>query len=501
MSTLSCTDIVKDYPGTRALDHVSASFESGKINALLGKNGSGKSTLCKIFAGAETATSGEFFLDGTPLKFKTPIDASANGIVLVYQETSLVPSLTVMENIFMGRLPKKPNGMVDWKRMQAETERLLAVMDVKIHPKAKVQHLPMWKRQVVEICKALSQNPKVLILDEPTSALAKAEVEKLFSAIRKVKENDVIIIYISHKLAEIHEIADTVTVLRDAKFIGTKGIREIDNAGLIAMMFGQTQMRKRPEDVIPLKEVAMEVKGLTREGWYEDVSFKLYRGEVLGIAGVLGSGRTELLGGIFGSDPADSGSVIVDGKEYVHRTPAIMKHAGLGLTPEDRKTTGLILKHSIESNLCYAGMKRTTINGWIESRKKRKEMAIRQVEALQIKLSSISAKASSMSGGNQQKVVVGNWLNNDPRIMIYDEPTRGIDVNAKQQVFEIMWDQAKKGNSSIFVSTELEELPGVCNRILVLRGGKICEELTSEQISSMTTNDLYTLCMGGKSGE
>ena len=462
MSTLSCDNIVKDYPGTRALDHVSASFDSGKINALLGKNGSGKSTLCKIFAGAESATSGEFYLDGQKLSFRNPTDAAKSGIVLVYQETSLVPTLTVMENIFMGRLPKKTGGLINWKLVQSETERLLKVMDVRINPKSKIMHLPMWQRQVVEICKALSQDPKVLILDEPTSALAKAEVEKLFAAIRKVKENDVIIIYISHKLAEIHEIADTVTALRDAQYV---------------------------------------VKHLTRAGWYEDISFTLYKGEVLGIAGVLGSGRTELLGGIFGSDPADSGEVIIEGKTYLKRTPAIMKNAGLGLTPEDRKTTGLILKHSIESNLCYAGMKKTTINGWVESRKKRKEMSERQVKALQIKLSSISAKASSMSGGNQQKVVVGNWLNNDPKIMIYDEPTRGIDVNAKQQIFEIMWNQAKQGNSSIFVSTELEELPGVCNRILVLRGGKITEELTTEKIDSMTTNDLYTLCMGGHSSE
>lgn len=501
MSILSCTNIVKDYPGTRALDHVTAEFESGKINALLGKNGSGKSTLCKIFAGAETATSGEFYLDGRKLQFKTPMDAAKNGIVLVYQETSLVPSLSVMENVFLGRLPKKNNGLIDWKKAQSETERLLGVMNVSINPKSKIMHLPMWQRQVVEICKALSQDPKVLILDEPTSALAKAEVEKLFSAIRKIKEKDVIIIYISHKLAEIHEIADSVTVLRDAQYVGKKQIQEVDNAGIIAMMFGQTEIRKRPADVVPGNDVIMEVKNLTREGWYQDISFKLYKGEVLGIAGVLGSGRTELLGGIFGSDPADSGEVIVNGKTYSKRTPAVMKGSGIGLTPEDRKTTGLILKHSIESNLCYAGMKRTTVNGWVESRKKRKDMANKQVEALQIKLSSINAKASSMSGGNQQKVVVGNWLNNDPEIMIYDEPTRGIDVNAKQQIFEIMWNQAKAGHSSIFVSTELEELPGVCNRILVLRGGKICEELTSEQIDTMTTNDLYTLCMGGNSGE
>ena len=301
MSTLSCDNIVKDYPGTRALDHVSASFDSGKINALLGKNGSGKSTLCKIFAGAESATSGEFYLDGQKLSFRNPTDAAKSGIVLVYQETSLVPTLTVMENIFMGRLPKKPGGLINWKLVQSETERLLKVMDVRINPKSKIMHLPMWQRQVVEICKALSQDPKVLILDEPTSALAKAEVEKLFAAIRKVKENDVIIIYISHKLAEIHEIADTVTVLRDAQYVGKKNIEEIDNAGMIAMMFGKTEIRKRPADVVPTDEPVMEVKHLTRAGWYEDISFTLYKGEVLGIApnfhdallkGLIGAGYT-----------------------------------------------------------------------------------------------------------------------------------------------------------------------------------------------------------------
>ena len=501
MSTLSCKDIVKDYPGTRALDQVSASFESGKINALLGKNGSGKSTLCKIFAGAEQATSGEFYLDGQALHFKSPADAAKDGIVLVYQETSLVPSLTVTENIFLGRLPKKKNGAVDWKTARARTAELMQGMNLRIDPRSKVMHLPMWQRQVVEICKALSNDPKVLILDEPTSALAKAEVEMLFRAIRRIRENDVIIIYISHKLSEIPEIADTVTVLRDAQYIGKKNIDELDNAGMIAMMFGKTEIRRRPADVVPSDEVAMEVKNLCRAGWYQDVSFKLYKGEILGIAGVLGSGRTELLGGIFGSDPADSGEVIIHGKHYARRTPAIMKEAGLGLTPEDRKTSGLILQHSIESNLCYAGIKKTTVNGWIESRAKRRKMAEKQVQALQIKLSGLQARASSMSGGNQQKVVVGNWLNNDPEIMIYDEPTRGIDVNAKQQIFEIMWDQAKKGKSTIFVSTELEELPGVCNRILVLRGGRIMEELTGERLERTSTNELYTLCMGGDNNE
>ena len=500
LSILSCTNIVKDYPGTRALDNVTAEFESGKINALLGKNGSGKSTLCKIFAGAEQATSGQFYLDGKELHFKNPLEAIAEGVVLVYQETSLVPSLSVTENIFLGRLPKK-NGRVDWKGAKTRAVELLKSMDLEIDPTLPIRMLPMWQRQVVEICKALSTNPKVLILDEPTSALAKTEVECLFRAIRRIKENDVIIIYISHKLAEIHEIADTVTVLRDAQYIGKEDIQNIDNAGMIHMMFGKTEIRQRPAEVVPSDEVIMEVKGLTRAGWFEDISFKLYRGEVLGIAGVLGSGRTELLGAIFGSAPADSGEVIVGGKSYTRRSPSRMKDAGIGLTPEDRKTTGLVLMHSIESNLCYAGMKKTTYNGWVENPVTRKEMALKQMEALQIKASSIQARASSMSGGNQQKVVVGNWLNNEPTVMLYDEPTRGIDVNAKQQIFEIMWTQAKLGNSSIFVSTELEELPNVCNRILVLNNGRITGELDAEEMAHTSVNELYTLCMGGNSGE
>ncbi|MCI5847464.1 MAG: sugar ABC transporter ATP-binding protein [Clostridiales bacterium] len=496
MGTISAKNITKDYPGTRALDNVTVTFESGKINALLGKNGSGKSTLMKIFAGAETATSGQVLLNDQPQRFTNTMQAAKAGVVMVYQETSLVPTLSVVENIFLGRLPKK-GARIDWKAAREKAAQLLAGMGLQLDLKLPVQHLPMWQRQVVEICKALSHDPKVLILDEPTSALAKAEVTKLFEAIRRVKENNVVIIYISHKLAEIHEIADTVTVIRDGLFIGKKNIDELTNASMVKMMFGDVEAKKRPLDSAPSREAVMEVRHLTRTGWYQDVSFSLYKGEVLGIAGVLGSGRTELLNGIFGSMPADSGSVMVDGKEYRRRSPTLMKEAGLGLTPEDRKVNGLILMHSIESNLCYAGMKKTTVGGWVESAKKRHDMAQRQVDELAIKISGLTAKASSMSGGNQQKVVVGNWLNNYPKVMIYDEPTRGIDVNAKQQIFEIMWEQSRQGNASIFVSTEIEELLDVCHRILIMRGGRIVDELSGERLRQTHVHDLYTLCLEG----
>ena len=497
MSTIYAENITKIYPGTTALSHVTCSFEGGKINALLGKNGSGKSTLVKIFAGAETATEGTVRLDDEVLRLTNTIQAAKAGIVMVYQETSLVPTLNVMENIFLGRLPKKNNGLIDWSRARKRSTELLAVMGVDIDPRTPVFQLPMWKRQVIEICKALSHEPKVLILDEPTSALARGEVQKLFAAIRRIREKGVAIIYISHKLAEVTEISDTVTVLRDGELIGKKDTADLTNAEMVRMMFGNVENRKMPADSRPSEEVVMSVRDLCRKGWFEDISFDLHRGEVLGIAGVLGSGRTELLNAIFGSMPCDSGTVEVNGRIYRHRSPRIMKNAGIGLTPEDRKVDGLVMMHSVETNLCYASMKKTTIGGWIESKKKRREMAQKQVDDLQIKLSSLSARVSSMSGGNQQKVVVGNWLNNDPTVMIYDEPTRGIDVNAKQQIFEIMWEQCKKGNSSIFVSTEIEELLGTCHRILVMRGGRIVDELSGERLAKTKTNDLYTLCLGG----
>jgi ribose transport system ATP-binding protein len=362
---------------------------------------------------------------------------------------------------------------------------------VNIDPREKLSRLSMWQWQVVEITKALSFNPKVILLDEPTSALAQNEVQNLFEAIRALRDHGVIVIYISHKLQEIPQIADTVTVLRDGKLIGTVLTKEVDNKDIIGMMFGDVKVQSRPKDIQVRDEVVMEVRGLSRKGWFQDVNFKLYKGEVLGIAGMLGSGRTELLRGIFGADPVDNGEVVVEGKTYKNANPIKMKEAGMGLTPENRKTEGLILIHSIRDNLCYASMN-ITAKGWVENKQKRNSFAEKQVQELQIKLPSIEAPCSSLSGGNQQKVVVGNWLNTGPKIMLYDEPSRGVDVNAKQQVFEIIWTEARKGVSTIFVSTELEEVLEVCHRILIMRDGKIVEEVASDE---MSTSKLYELCM------
>lgn len=493
MSVLRTENIVKDYPGTRALDNVSVTFDGGKVHAFIGKNGSGKSTLVKVFAGAIQPTEGKFFLDDKELHFHSPIDAMAEGIATVYQELSLVPYLTVAENIYLGRLPR--NGrVIDWKKAFEMAGKLLARMNVDIDPKEKVFKLSMWQCQVVEIAKAMSCEPKVLMLDEPTSALAQNETQSLFQVIRTLRDQGVIIIYISHRLQEIWEIADTVTVLRDGVLIGKELVANLDHKGVINMMFGDVEVKTRPEDLKVQDETVLKVENLSKRGKFEHVSFELKKGEVLGIAGMLGAGRTELLRSIFGVDGYDSGSITVGSFETPKRaTPGLMKKHGIGLTPEERKNQGVILIHPIRDNMCNSCLSKISDHGVINNRR-RTEFATRQVEDLEIKIPSIMASAGSLSGGNQQKVVIGNWLNNEPQIMMYDEPSRGIDVKAKQQIFQIMWDQSRKGVSSIFVSSELEELLEVCHRILIMHMGKIIGEVFPE---NLTIEQLYANCMGG----
>jgi ABC-type sugar transport system ATPase subunit len=391
-------------------------------------------------------------------------------------------------------LSPKKNGLIDWNTAHAEAKKLLDMMKVQINPKEIVSRLSMWQCQVVEITKAMSFHPKVLMLDEPTSALASNEINILFDVVRELKKQDVIIIYISHKLHEIPQIADTVTVLRDGHMIGKVNIEDVEHKDILSMMFGDVAIRKRPTEIVPKEEVVLKVENLTRKGKFKNISFELHKSEVLGIAGMLGSGRTELLKAIFGADPYDSGSIYVNGKKIrANASPITMKKQGLALTPEDRKQEGLILIHSIRDNLCYASMSRTAI-GWLENKRMRAKIAGEQIEGLQIKVPNEKASVGSLSGGNQQKVVVGNWLNTQPQIMLYDEPSRGIDVAAKQQIFEIMWQQSKQGISTIFVSSELEELLETCNRILIMSDGVITGEAIPEELS---VEALYSLCMEG----
>lgn len=494
MSVLETRKITKIYPGTVALDEVSVSFESGKVHALVGKNGCGKSTLLKIIAGAVEPTHGEILIDGAAVKFKNPIDAFDKGIATVYQELSLVPGMSVAENILMGRLPMRGR-FVDWKKTYALAEELLKEMNVDIPAREMVYNLSVWKCQMIEIVKAMSTNPRVLLLDEPTSSLAQNEVQSLFRMIRELKKKkDVIIIYVSHRLQELWDIADTCTVLRDGRLIGVKPMEYATHKDILQMMFGDVEIHTRPADLEVGSEVVLEVKGLTRKNHFEDVSFRLRKGEILGIAGMLGSGRTELLKSIFGADPFDRGEIIYRGKRINSPNPVKMKRAGFAMTPEDRKREGLVQIMSIKNNLCVASLEKIAPGLFISTAVEDKFVK-RQVDELQIKVSSEEHPVSSLSGGNQQKVVVGNWLNIDPHIMFFDEPSRGIDVKAKQQIFQIIWDQSRKGISSIMVSSELEELLEVCHRILVMRHGRITGEVIPE---NLRIEELYSLCMGGK---
>lgn len=491
---LETKDIRKVYPGTVALDGVSVRFEGGKVHALVGKNGAGKSTLIKLFAGAIQPTSGSILVDGREVHLRSPGDAFHQGIATVYQELSLLPELTVAENVLLGRLPRKRwlgGQIVDWPAANRQAARLLEAMQVRIDPRERAGRLPLAQQQIVEIAKAMSFEPKVLLLDEPTSALAQHETELLFDVIRKLAASGVAILYISHRLQELPRIADTVTVLRDGRLAGRIGIEEATPAALVHMMFGEIVRRERPLDLPVGDETVLEVRGLTRRGAFEDVSFSLQQGEVLGIAGTLGSGRTELLRALFGADSADAGEILVAGRPIRDPSPDRMKRAGVVLTPENRKEEGLVLVRSTRENLCLASLERIGRRG-VTTAGRERAAAEKLVDALQIQAGSIERPVSLLSGGNQQKVIVGKWLNTQPRVMLLDEPTRGIDVQAKQQIFQTVWNLSRQGISSIFVSSELEELLEVCHRILVMRHGRAAESLPA---AGLTLDRLFALCM------
>jgi len=486
MSTLKLQtiDVRKVYPGTVALNNLSIGFEGGKVHALIGKNGAGKSTLIKILAGAIQPSSGKILVGGNEVQLGSPRAAFRHGVTTVYQELSLVPQLAVGENILLGRLPRRSalGGLIiDWRETFKRASAVLEDMHVDLDVKKKVSQLGVAQQQVVEIAKAMSFNPSVLMLDEPTSALAHHEVQNLFVLIRQLAEKGVAVIYISHRLQELEQIADTVSVLRDGELIGTIGIEEATPETIARMMFGEVVQRVRPADLKVQHEPALEVRHLSSKGRLYDIHFTLRKGEVLGIAGMLGSGRTELLRAIFGADTIDRGEIVLKGRVITSPTPARMKRHGLGLTPENRNKEGLVQLLSIRDNICLSSLNRISLKGLVWKRRQR-VVAEKTVKDLRIAVSDVEHAVSSLSGGNQQKVVVGNWLNTKPLIMLFDEPTRGIDVQTKQQIFQIIWDLSKRGISSIFVSSELEELIEVCHRILVMRNGRIVGEVSPDRL-------------------
>ena len=496
MNSIRAEHITKNYPGTVALDDVSLSFESGKIHAFVGKNGSGKSTLLKIFAGAELRTTGKIMLNDKEVSFLNPAEACSVGIATVFQELSLIPSISVAENIFIGRLPTKKNHLVDWKRIYSEAEKILQSLGIDIDPRKNVSELPISQRQLVEIAKAMSHNPQVLQLDEPTSALSRSEVDRLFVLLKELKKKDVVIVFVTHRMEELWQIADDCAILRDGRFVGAVPLPDTDRREVIQMMFGDIEVSARPTNLSIGDETVLRVVDLTRKQKFEQINFELKKGEILGIAGMLGSGRTELLRSIFGADTFDSGYIEVKGKHVSKPSTGNMREMGVAMLQEDRKNDGIIARDSILMNATMSIIGKLG-RGIFYSEAKAEIATNKQVGTLGIKLVSIHNKMNSLSGGNQQKVIVGRWLNTEPEIFLFDEPSRGIDVASKQQIFDIMWGLSEQGVSSIVVSSELEELLGLCTRILIMQQGRIINELHGDSLDNMSIDDLYILCMEG----
>ncbi len=490
---LEARNIRKVYPGTVALKNVSLSFMPGEVHALIGKNGAGKSSLVKILSGATQPTEGSIHVAGQAVELRSPREAFQKGIATVYQELSLVPGLTVAHNMLLADLPTKLGGLcIDWTAVYDRAAAILESLNLEINPHRPVNTLGMAGQQMVEIAKAMSFRPKVLMLDEPTSSLANDETDSLFRLIRELSAKGVAIIYISHRLQELKRIAHKVSALRDGELVGTIPIDQADSSTIAHMMFGEVVPRHRPENLEAGEGTVLELRDINRAGKLHDVSLSLKRGEILGIAGLVGAGRTELLRTICGADRADSGELIVEGKRVARPTPGTMKELGIGLTPENRKEEGLVLNLNTRENICLASLGRLSWRGVIW--KGRQDATVkRNIEDLHIRAPNVESPVATLSGGNQQKVVVGKWLNTDPRILLFDEPTRGIDIQAKQQIFQLVWDLSKKGISTIFVSSELEELVDVCHRILIMREGRITGEVSPDTV---TPQQLFELCVG-----
>jgi ribose transport system ATP-binding protein len=482
---LTIEKINKQYPGVRALDNVDFSLNRGEVRALLGKNGAGKSTIVKILSGAIKPDSGVIRINGQPVTFNTPHDSFVQGICTVYQEMSLVPGLTVAENILLGRWPRKSRfglSMIQPAEIRRIAQASLEQLEVKINLNEQASRLNVAQQQLVEIAKAISFDPQVLVLDEPTSALPSEEVEVLHRVVRRLAEQGRAIIYVTHRLQEIPRVADSVTVLRDGQHIGTIPVGEATPQWITHMMIGADWQRTQWHRDAEVGEVKLSVRNLNRAGVLHNISFDLRAGQVMGIAGLLGSGRTELLRAIFGLDKIDSGEVYVNGQRVEKLSPMNLKGKGVGLTPEDRKRQGLVLVFSVQDNLTLASLHRVSASGVLD-RAGEQNLAQQMVRNLAIKTTSLTVKTRTLSGGNQQKVVIGNWLNTLPGVLIMDEPTRGIDIQAKEQIFNLVRDLARQGLAVLFVSSEIEEVLDVSDRILVMNHGRITNEVKYDEVS------------------
>lgn len=479
---LDVRNIVKKFPGTVALSGVSLQIFKGEIHALVGENGAGKSTLMNIIGGVLQADEGEIYWNGQKVQFNDPRSAQEAGIGFVHQELSLCPHISVAENIFMGRMPRKAGGMIDYDELYVKSVEILKMLDSDISPKKLLRELNVGEQQIIEIAKALSLNCKLLILDEPTSSLTENEVDVLFHLLHSLKEQGISILYISHRLQEIFDLCDRVTVLRDGHYIMTKPLNEVTENELILSMVGRDIGNLYPEKSKGRGELILKVEGLSRAGSFTDISFELYKGEILGFAGLIGAGRSEMARALCSIDPKDKGEIYIYGQkmEVPEYKDAIRK--GIGYMTEDRKEQGLFLNLEVRKNISAAKLSNVA-NGMFIDDEKEQELARRFVSALNIKVSSIEQPVESLSGGNQQKVMLGKWLAIDPRILIVDEPTRGIDVGAKAEIHSLMRELANQGVGVILISSDMPEIIGMSDRVIVMHEGCISGELSGEDIT------------------
>ena len=474
---LEMSRISKGFPGVQALSGVDFILDRGEVHALVGKNGAGKSTLIKILGGVFAPDGGRMVIGNEDVTLPSPHAAMEKGVAIVHQELSLVPHLKVAENIFLGRLGQDGGWWLRWPDLVTKARAVLERLDSSIDPEATVQELSVAQQQLVEIAKALARDPRILVLDEPTSALADQDSERLLQILRRLASDGVGIVYISHRLAEVEQVADRVTVLRDGKTVSGVTMAEVDRRRIVELMLGEALSHS--EDLHPPKsrqdEIVLGVRGLSRSGAVEDVSFDVHKGEILGIAGLVGAGRTELVRLIFGCDQADAGEVSISGRQVKNVSPRRMCSMGVGYLPEDRKSQGLVLDLSIRENMVLTVLKRMSYLGFM-NRQRERDVVDELIADLQVACSSIEMPVATLSGGNQQKVVIGKWLATKPALLILDEPTRGIDVQAKAQIFRILEGLASAGVAIIFISSEIEEVMMISHRILTMANGRIVGE-------------------------
>lgn len=477
---LKMEKITKQFPGVLALDNVSIDLKKGEVLGILGENGAGKSTLIKILAGNYIKDDGEIFIDGQKLEIKNPGEAMASGIRVIYQELNTLNNLTVAENIFIGeQLVKTGLKIVDWKSMVKKSKIILESLNVDLNPKAVMEDLSVSEKQVVEIAKALSKEAKILVMDEPTAALSEDDTKSLFRIIATLKEKGVSIIYISHRLKEIFEITDRVTVLRDGKKVKTLVTSETNTNELVSLMVGRDIKEMYPKREVPITEVVMEVKEMNAEG-LKNISFELRKGEILGIFGLLGSGRTSLVKALFGANPIKSGEIFIKGEKVSMKSPRKARDNKIGLVPLDRKMEGLALALGVKENITLANINELG-KGFLINKRTEAQKAEKWVNDLSIKTPGINTEVNSLSGGNQQKVVLARWLESGSEVIILNEPTRGIDVGAKIEIYKLMQDLCEKGAAIIMVSSELPEILSIADRILVMSKGRFTEEYSKKE--------------------